>query len=319
MNRQHAPVMLQESLKGLNILPNGIYVDATFGCGGHSREILKCLGPKGRLLCIDKDPAAIARAKALQAEDPRVTVHHGSFAQLAALSEEAEVQGKINGILVDLGVSSPQLDQSDRGFSFRQDGPLDMRMDTTQPLTAATWINTATPEQIAKVLRTYGEESFANRIAHAIEKRRTVHPFITTLDLAETIANAIPKKFHGKKHPATKSFQAIRIFVNQELTDLENLLPQTLTVLAPYGRLAVISFHSLEDRMVKQFICQQSRAAALPKEIPIQAAVNQCPFKIIGKAFKASEIEIAENIRSRSARLRIAERTTIAQELLVCS
>ncbi len=305
--KSHKPVLLQEAIEGLAINPSGIYVDCTFGRGGHSRAILNALNQQGHLIAIDKDLAALAYAKEHFHDDPRFKIAHGSFANLGDLAKEFGVYGQINGILMDLGVSSPQLDDPERGFSFMQSGPLDMRMDLTQSLSAASFVNEAEEALMVQVFREYGEERFAGRIARAIVQARTVEPILTTQVLAEIVKKANPK-WEKHKHPATRVFQAIRIYVNRELSDLTDCLTQCLDVLAKGGRIAVISFHSLEDRIVKQFMRKQERGLQLPRGVPIKAADIPLSFKCIGKAIQPTEIEVQENVRSRSAVLRIGEK-----------
>lgn len=304
----HAPVLLAETIAGLNIQPDGIYVDATFGRGGHSSAILKRLGPKGQLLAIDQDPEAVLTAtQGPWQNDPRFSVVHASFDALEAIIVERGLQGKVNGVMLDLGVSSPQLDDATRGFSFLREGPLDMRMNNTTGMDAATWINKAEPNAIATVLREYGEERFAKRIANAIIQRREDTPIITTTDLAELIAAACP--VHDRhKHPATRSFQAIRIFINRELDLLKACLVQCLAVLAVNGRMCVISFHSLEDRIVKRFIQRESQTHHYPSEMPLKDSEMVRRLRKVGKLVIASATELENNLRARSARLRIAEK-----------
>jgi len=304
----HQSVLLKQSIDGLAIKADGIYVDGTFGRGGHSRAILQHLSDQGKLLAIDKDPAAINYAKEHFGDDPRFQIFHGSFAQLAEFAQQAGVHGQINGILLDLGVSSPQLDDPQRGFSFMQQGPLDMRMDLEQDLDAAGYVNRATAEDMASVFRTYGEERFAGRIARAIVTAREKAPITTTNVLAEIVKEANPK-WEKHKHPATRVFQAIRIHVNQELSDLESFLSGALATLAIGGRLSIISFHSLEDRIVKQFMRKQEEGHRPPREVPIRASELTTCFKRIGKATKPDEEEIKGNVRSRSAVLRVGEKT----------
>lgn len=299
----HHSVLLQESIEALAIKPNGFYIDGTFGRGGHTAAILAGLNQDGRVLAIDKDPQAIAYGHTKFTDEPRLVFMQGSFASLLDLKTELNV----DGILLDLGVSSPQLDQAERGFSFMQDGPLDMRMDNHQGLTAAEWINTASADTMADIFFRYGEERFSRRIAAAIVTARQEKKFTRTLELAELIKAAHPH-WEKHKHPATRCFQAIRIFLNNELGDLENGLIAAVKRLKSGGRLAVISFHSLEDRIVKQFFLDQSRAKPLPRGIPIEPSLTHLTLKLIGKPIKASETELADNIRSRSAILRIAER-----------
>jgi len=309
--KPHTTVLLNEAVEGLNIKPDGVYLDGTFGRGGHSQLILQNLGRSGRLIAIDRDPQAAESAKTFE-NDPRFSFFHQDFASIRSLldhSGELYKEGieRLDGILLDLGVSSPQLDQAERGFSFTKDGPLDMRMDTSQGISAKDWVNSASVEEIKKVLKEYGEEKFALRIARAIENYRNEQEIITTLQLAKIIDEACPVK-DKFKHPATRSFQAIRIFVNNELGQLQNTLTDMFACLAVGGRMSVISFHSLEDRMVKRFIKEQSQGKKLPKEIPLMASEIETKFKKIGKAIKASKTEIANNPRSRSAILRIAEK-----------
>lgn len=308
MSDQHQPVLLREALDGLNIKPAGIYVDATFGRGGHSLAILQHLGSEGRLIALDKDPKAIEYGeKGPTKEDTRFELVHASFAQLEQVLSERGLLSKIDGILMDLGVSSPQLDNPERGFSFLRDGPLDMRMDTTQGMDAATWVNSATAADIIRVLKEYGEERFAKRIATAIIQRREMQPLVSTKELAELIAEAVP--VHERyKHPATRSFQAIRIFINRELDELKQVLQQSVTALQKGGRLCVISFHSLEDRIVKQFIQRQSQGEAIPRGLPVRESELNKRLKKIGKLVLPSDEEIKQNARARSARLRIAEK-----------
>lgn len=307
-NYKHTTVLLDEAVKGLNIRSNGIYIDGTFGRGGHSRLILSQLGPEGRLLAIDRDPQAIAAAQAIT--DPRFTIIHGPFSDLADYVQERDLVGKIDGVLLDLGVSSPQLDDAERGFSFMRDGPLDMRMDPSSGLSAAEWLMKAEADDIAWVLKTFGEERFAKRIARAIVERNLVEPMTRTKELAELIAHASP--FRDKhKHPATRSFQAIRIYINSELEEIERALDGALAVLAPQGRLSIISFHSLEDRIVKRFMRHHSRGAQVPAGIPLTEAqlreMGGRTLKALGKMMPG-DAEVAENPRARSSVLRIAER-----------
>ncbi len=308
-NYKHTSVLLDEAVNGLNIRPDGIYIDGTFGRGGHSRLILSQLGPEGRLLAIDRDPQAIEAAKAI--DDPRFSIVHGPFSDLAQYVHERELAGKIDGVLLDLGVSSPQLDDPERGFSFMRDGPLDMRMDPSRGYSAAEWLMKAEADDIAWVLKTFGEERFAKRIARAIVDRNREQPMTRTKELADLIANASP--FREKhQHPATRSFQAIRIYINSELEEIERALDGAHEVLAPDGRLSVISFHSLEDRIVKRFIRQHSRGPQVPAGIPMTEAQLQSlggrTLKSLGKMMP-SEAEVAENPRARSSVLRFAART----------
>ncbi|ASY74718.1 16S rRNA (cytosine(1402)-N(4))-methyltransferase RsmH [Pectobacterium polaris] len=308
-NYKHTTVLLDEAVNGLNIRSGGIYIDGTFGRGGHSRLILSQLGPEGRLLAIDRDPQAIEAAKAI--DDPRFSIIHGPFSAMAEYVAELGLTGKIDGVLLDLGVSSPQLDDPERGFSFMRDGPLDMRMDPTRGLSAAEWLMKAEADDIVWVLKTFGEERFAKRIARAIVERNRLDPMTRTKELAELIAAASP--FREKhKHPATRSFQAIRIYINSELEEIERALEGALSVLAPQGRLSVISFHSLEDRIVKRFIRHQSRGPQVPAGLPLTEEQLRSQggqtLKAVGKKLMPSEAEVAENPRARSSVLRFAER-----------
>ena len=303
----HQSVLLQESIKGLALSPSGIYIDGTFGRGGHSRAILEHLNQSGRLIAIDKDQEAIQYAKQSFAEDPRFSIIQGSFAKLGDIAREAGVYGRINGILLDLGVSSPQIDNPERGFSFMQQGPLDMRMDLDQDLDAARFVNQAKVEDMAKVFKEYGEERFARRIAGAIVNARDQAPILTTASLAEIVKAANPK-WEKHKHPATRVFQAIRIHINQELTDLTACLKQCVDAMAVGGRLVVISFHSLEDRIVKQFMRSEEQGICLPLGVPVKAVDLKTCFKRVGKAIKPQDDEIKLNVRSRSAVLRIGEK-----------
>jgi len=304
---QHRTVLLEEAVAALAIegaRAGGIYVDGTFGRGGHSRRILERLGPQGRLIAFDKDPQAIAAARAIT--DARFEIVHGSF---AALEEALAARGmaRVDGVLLDLGISSPQVDDAARGFSFRFDGPLDMRMDTTRGISAAQWLATETEQTIAKVIRDYGEERFAFQIAKAIAARRAIEPISSTRQLAEIVAHAVKTREKGKD-PATRTFQAVRIHINQELEELEVALDAALQKLGPQGRMAVISFHSLEDRIVKRFMAAKARAPQPDRRLPIRAADLPKPeLKLVAKT-KPSEAEIAANPRARSAILRVAER-----------
>ncbi|WP_017348331.1 16S rRNA (cytosine(1402)-N(4))-methyltransferase RsmH [Pantoea sp. A4] len=308
-NFKHTTVLLDEAVNGLNIREDGIYIDGTFGRGGHSRLILSQLGAAGQLIAIDRDPQAIAAAAEIQ--DARFSIIHGPFSALAEYVEERGLTGKIDGILLDLGVSSPQLDDAERGFSFMRDGPLDMRMDPTRGHSAAEWLQHAEEADIAFVLKAYGEERFAKRIARAIVERNRLDPMTRTKELADVIAAATPVK-DKFKHPATRSFQAIRIWINSELEEIETALKGSLAALAPRGRLSIISFHSLEDRLVKRFMRDQSRGVQVPHGIPMTEAQLKAlggrELKSLGKLVPG-EIEVADNPRARSSVLRIAERT----------
>ncbi|MCC5852648.1 MAG: 16S rRNA (cytosine(1402)-N(4))-methyltransferase RsmH [Alkalimonas sp.] len=306
----HLSVLLQEAIDGLAIQPAGIYLDGTFGRGGHSRQILARLASEGRLFAIDRDPAAIAAATPLQA-DPRFHISRSPFAALELICQQQHIHGQLDGILLDLGVSSPQLDDAERGFSFLRDGPLDMRMDPEGGQSAAEWLAQADVEDISFVLKAYGEEKFAWKIANAIVRAREEAAITRTGQLAELIASVVPKSPKEKKHPATRSFQGIRIYINSELEQVKQALDAALRVLKPGGRLVVISFHSLEDRLVKQFMRQHSKAAPIPRGLPLtdDQLKQHLPLKLIGKAIMASDDELASNPRARSAVLRIAEKT----------
>jgi 16S rRNA (cytosine1402-N4)-methyltransferase len=300
----HQPVLLSPALKGLNLQPNGIYVDCTFGRGGHTRAILDQLDQNSRVLAFDQDPDAVQAAQSLI--DNRFTIIHSNFAELTK-----HITGKVNGIFLDLGVSSPQLDDGSRGFSFMRDGPLDMRMNPSEGISVAEWLSEAKIEEITEVLRTYGEERHAKRIAQAIVAAREEEAELkTTVQLANLIRAVYPKSRKPElKHPATRSFQALRIFINRELEQLKTLLTQVLDLLAPGGRLVIISFHSLEDRIVKRFIRDCVRGDDFPIDLPITADALRPTLRAIGKPIFPSETEINENPRSRSAIMRVAERT----------
>ena len=304
----HISVLLTESITGLAIKPEGTYIDCTFGRGGHSGLILENLGPNGRLIAIDRDLTAIAAAKKY-ADDKRFIIEHHGFADLQLIVEKHELTERIDGILLDLGVSSPQLDEAERGFSFMKDGPLDMRMDTTRGQTAAEWIAVADVEDITWVLRTFGEEKHAWRIANAIVDEREITPLTRTGQLAQLIKKTAPQR-EIKKHPATRSFQAIRMYINSELEQIEKVLAASLSVLATDGRLVVISFHSLEDRLVKQFMKKHSQGKKVPRGMPIsEEELNKGKnLALIGRKLKPSKDEVEENVRSRSSVLRIAQR-----------
>ena len=303
----HVPVLLGPVLDGLAIRQDGNYVDGTFGRGGHSGAILGRLGPTGRLLAIDRDPAAVASAPDAWLDDPRFELIRGEIAQLETVIEQRELEGRIDGILFDLGVSSPQLDAAERGFSFLRDGPLDMRMDPGSGQSAAEFIATVDEKTLKRVLATYGEERLAGPVARAIVTARERAPITRTSELAEVVTTALPRR-RDKLHPATKTFQAIRIFVNRELEQLEAALRQSLHVLRRGGRLCVISFHSLEDRIVKRFVREQSREPEQYRGLPSVPAEWQPKLAPVGKPVTAGPDEIARNPRARSARLRVAER-----------
>ncbi len=305
----HITVLLDEAVTALNIKPNGVYVDGTFGRGGHSRKILSQLNADGRLIAFDRDVAAIESSKSIQ--DPRFTMVHSHFAGMARALKDLDIS-KVDGILLDLGISSPQIDEAERGFSFRFDAPLDMRMDQTRGNTVAEFLNVTTEQQLTEVIKNYGEERFAKQIARAIITERNDGRAITTTgQLAKVVAGAVTR-FEPGQNPATRTFQALRIYINQELEELSLTLPQCLELLAAQGRLAVISFHSLEDRIVKQFIRDQADLDDLPANFPVRAAdLPQPKMVAVGKAIKPSSAEIKRNVRSRSAVLRVAERTAV--------
>lgn len=303
----HRPVLLTEAVAALNIRPQGIYLDGTFGRGGHAAAILAQLGDQGRLLAMDQDPQAVAVAREKFADDPRFEIVQQNFENMAAFVADKGLLQQIDGVLLDIGVSSPQLDDASRGFSFIKPGPLDMRMNPEVGQSAAEWLASVDEYDLVSVLMNYGEEKFARRIAHAIVGTRQKTAVTDTLQLAKIIEDAIPVK-DKNKHPATRSFQAIRIYINRELEVLEKALQGALKVLAPAGRLAVISFHSLEDRMVKRFFRDISRGPQLPKEIPVMSSDLQQPYKVVGKAIKPGKHELQQNPRARSSVLRVLER-----------
>ncbi len=299
--------MLDEAIEGLQIKPNGIYVDGTFGRGGHSRAILSELSESGELLAFDKDPTAVTAGREALGDDSRFRLIPGSFTQLMTVASELNWVGKIDGILLDLGVSSPQLDEAERGFSFLRDGPLDMRMDPTQSRDAFSWLDRAPVDEIALVLREYGEERYAKRIARAIVNARQETPITRTKQLADIVTEANPN-WERHKHPATRAFQAIRIFINQELEELRAVLEQCLDVLTLGGFLVVISFHSLEDRIVKRFMQRHANGVQLPVSVPVTKDEMHMRLRRVGRAFKAGEEEVRTNPRSRSAIMRIGEK-----------
>lgn len=307
----HVTVLKQETVSAVLQAADGLYVDATFGRGGHARALLARLGSGGRVIGFDKDPMAIAEGEALAREDSRFSIVHDSFASLAAHCERLQLSGRIDGVMADLGVSSPQLDEAARGFSFQHDGPLDMRMDTTGGQTAAAWLAAVDEQALADVFFQFGEERHARRIARALVRARAQQPITRTRQLAELIAAAHPA-WERHKHPATRCFQAIRIVINRELDDLQALLGDALAVLAPGGRLAVISFHSLEDRLVKRFIEKHSKGDDFPPGLPVTQAQMRPLLKRVGKPIAPGEAEVAANPRARSARLRVAERLGVA-------
>ena len=300
----HETVLLHEAIEALQIKPDGVYVDCTFGRGGHSQLILQKLSAMGRLIALDKDPAAVAAGRAIT--DPRFVMMHSGFAHLTELLGKLAID-KVDGVLLDLGVSSPQLDDEQRGFSFRFDAPLDMRMDTSSGQTAAEWLASVNENLLGEVIRDYGEERFATQIARALVTARQEKPIATTRQLSEIIAQAVRTREPGK-NPATRTFQAIRIYLNQELEEIARILPQCVDCLRPGGRIVVISFHSLEDRMVKHFLRDMAQGDKLPRNLPIRAAdIPTGRLRRIGKAIHASSQEVAINPRARSAVMRVAE------------
>ena len=303
----HRPVLLQKAVELLAVRPDGVYVDGTFGRGGHSREMLARLGPAGRLFAIDRDPEAVAAAKMQWAGDRRFAVYRGAFSMLERIAQQAAVAERVNGVLLDLGVSSAQLDDARRGFSFLRDGPLDMRMDPDTGESVAQWLSRVSREEIADVIHRYGEERFAKRIAHAIVAIRETTPITTTQQLAKIVSTAIPSR-ERNKHPATRTFQALRIFINHEIEELGSCLEQCMRVLAPGGRLVVISFHSLEDRVVKRFIRGQARGIPPDPRAPWVQASQAPQLRMVGRAVHPDEEEVRLNPRARSAVLRAAER-----------
>jgi 16S rRNA (cytosine1402-N4)-methyltransferase len=306
--KAHQPVMLAEALDALQLRAGGRYIDATFGRGGHSRAILARLGPDGFLLALDRDPEAVAFAREAFAGEGRFQIEHRSFGELAQAAQQHGMLGCTDGVLLDLGVSSPQLDDPVRGFGFGRPGPLDMRMDPTEGISAGDWLAVASEQDIATVLKDYGEERHARRIARRIVTARRQAPITTTTELAELVATAVPRWEEGK-HPATRSFQAIRIFINGELQALEAALEQVGDVLAGGGRLVVISFHSLEDRLVKRFIRRESQGPEIPRGLPLPEARRQpTRFRPVGKTTRPGRVEVEQNPRARSAIMRVAER-----------
>ena len=305
----HTTVLLNEAVDALAIKPDGIYVDGTFGRGGHSARILERLGSNGRLIALDKDPAAVAAGKTWR--DARFQMVHCGFAQLAEVLRELGV-AKVDGILLDLGVSSPQLDDAARGFSFRFDAPLDMRMDTSSGMTAAQWLATVDEGLLTEVIRDYGEERFAKQIARAVVAAREIQPIHTTRQLVELVGKTVRTREAGQ-NPATRTFQAIRIYLNGELEELARVLPECVTLLKPGGRLVAISFHSLEDRIVKHFMRDMAEGDKLPRGVPIRASeVPQGRLHLVGKAVRATGAEVQANPRARSAVMRVAERSDVA-------
>jgi len=311
--KEHITVLQHDAVSYLNIDPHGIYIDATFGRGGHTAAILAQLGPEGRLICIDKDPQAIAYAKTHFGHDPRIIIHHGCFADLEPICQDLGCYQAVDGILFDLGVSSPQIDCADRGFSFQTDGPLDMRMDTSQGANAADWLNIAPQKEIQDILKRFGEEKYSRRIAEKIIEARQLKPITRTQELVEIIKEGQPRMEHHK-HPATRSFQAIRMHVNQELAVLETALQAALNCLVEDGVLCVISFHSLEDRIVKRFMREMPEAKACEgisrrfAKLPIHEASLPKKLEIVAQKIRASSAELARNPRARSAIMRVAKK-----------
>ena len=305
MNK-HQPVLASEAIAALSIRADGCYVDGTFGRGGHSDLIRQQLGPTGQLIALDRDPIAIKAAQSMFHDDPRCRTIQGNFAELDSILASQGLKRKVHGLLLDLGVSSPQLDEAERGFSFQQDGPLDMRMDNSQGPTAADWLTQVDTARLIQVLREYGEERYAPRIARAIMHHQVNQPITRTSQLASLASLNVPRT-EKHKHPATRTFQAIRIAVNDELTALHQILRHIQTILAPGGRLAVISFHSLESRIVKHALRHQAQGPQWPKSVPVRDVQTQGNLRLIGKPIKPGAAEIRANPRARSATLRVAE------------
>lgn len=304
----HVTVLLQEAVDALAVDPSGFYIDGTFGRGGHTNLILERLSGVGRLMAVDRDPDAINAGKARFRNESRLCFRHSEFSNIALLAEQQGWKGRVAGVLLDLGVSSPQIDSAERGFSFMSEGPLDMRMNPSVGLSASEWLQTVEMEDLVQVLKVYGEERFGRRIATAILERRMSGPIETTAELAKIIDDAIPVR-DPHKHPATRSFQAIRIQVNSELDEINKALSGALELLSVGGRMVIISFHSLEDRIVKRFMRDHSRAKPLPRDIPVSVSQqSRPPLRLVGKAIKPSAAEVAANPRSRSAVMRVAEK-----------
>ena len=303
----HFSVLLHEAVDALNVRSSGTYLDGTFGRGGHSKEILKKLGKGGRLIAVDKDADAVLSANSVLEENFQIV--HGSFADITRILSGYQI-AEIDGVLLDLGVSSPQLNDASRGFSFMSDGPLDMRMDVTQGMSAANWLNGATADEITQVLKDFGEERFAKNIARKIVQERQTCELVSTRQLVDIVTDAIPKRYQVLKNPATRTFQAIRIFVNRELEDLEQFLQDVISRLSVGGRIVVISFHSLEDRIVKRFF-KKICSIDVPDRLPVRASeLPKSMYRLVGRAVRASSSEISRNVRSRSAIMRVAERVT---------
>jgi len=301
----HFSVLLHEAVDALNVRSSGTYLDGTFGRGGHSKEILKKLGKGGRLIAVDKDADAVLSANSLPKENFQIV--HGSFADITRILSGYQI-AEIDGVLLDLGVSSPQLNDASRGFSFMSDGPLDMRMDVTQGMSAANWLNGATADEITQVLKDFGEERFAKNIARKIVQERQTCELVSTRQLVDIVTDAIPKRYQVLKNPATRTFQAIRIFINRELEDLEQFLQDVISRVSVGGRIVVISFHSLEDRIVKRFF-KKICSIDVPDRLPVRASeLPKSMYRLVGRAIRASSSEVSRNIRSRSAIMRVAER-----------
>ncbi len=315
-SESHIPVLMREALDALRIRDGGVYVDGTLGRAGHAQGIVAQMGSSGTLIGVDRDPRAIELGQKVFGDDSRVVLIHGEFAQIGTLVREFTPHQKVDGVLLDLGVSSPQLDQAERGFSFMRDGELDMRMDTSQGESAAQWLARVKESDLVKVLFEFGEEKFARRIARAIVLSREEETIESTLQLAAIVEQNIPKK-DKHKHPATRTFQAIRLHVNQELSQVSQALPQAMELLNEGGRLAVISFHSLEDRIVKRFMRRYSTPNLPPKNIPVSSDAYQTPLTLVGRAIKPSTEEVKGNARSRSSVLRVAERTATPIDLTI--
>lgn len=304
---EHTSVLLNESLDGLSIKPQGVYIDGTFGRGGHTKEVLSRLDKNGQVIAIDKDKEAVDYGEKKFGADKRFCIYHRPFSDIVTIAQEEGVSGKVDGILLDLGVSSPQLDEDARGFSFLREGPLDMRMDNTKGQSAMEWVNRASQEEIADVLKHYGEERFSKRIANAIISTRQETPITTTKQFSDIVSKANPS-WEKHKHPATRAFQAVRIFINRELDELDKVLHDSLEVLNVGGRLVVISFHSLEDRIVKRFMNRQAKGEDMPRKLPIKQADIKLKMRIIAKGVKPSLEEVNRNPRARSAVLRVGEK-----------
>lgn len=303
----HESVLLEKAVDAVMVGDGGIYIDGTYGRGGHTSLLLRRLSSEGRVLAIDKDPEAVEDARQRWVDEPRFEIEQGSFAEMGEFAERRQWLGRVRGVLLDLGVSSPQLDNAERGFSFLKSGRLDMRMNPSEGRSAAQWLAEAGEREIADVLYEYGDERFSRRIARAIVREREQGPIEDTVQLAEIIADAVPRHEKGK-HPATRSFQAIRIFINKELEDLQQGLEAAVEVLEKGGRLAVISFHSLEDRIVKRFMRRETQGDPVPRRLPVTGAAAAGRLRLVGKAVRPDEAEVATNPRARSAIMRVAER-----------